>query len=137
MLDTPYVGDLLLIKINDDLSNSDFTEQHIKLATLVEQLIKDGLVVANQVTEKIFQNINDIHTVADMADVFQLSPHQLHRNLKRTTGLAPHDFLKILRLQQVLNCSDTSSYADQSLFIHSCRKATGYTPGKYLRKFDV
>ena len=77
MLDTPYVGDLPLININNDLSNSDFTEQQIKLATLVEQLIEDGLVVANPVTEKIFQNMSDIHTVADMADVSQLSPRQL------------------------------------------------------------
>ena len=92
-----WQGDLPLININNDLSNSNFTEQQIKLATLVEQLIEDGLVVANPVTEKIFQNMSDIHTVADMADVSQLSPRQLQRNLKRTTGFAPHDFLKVLR----------------------------------------
>ena len=137
MLDTPYMGDLPLIKINNDLTNSDFTEQQIKLATLVEQLIEDGLVVANPVTENIFQNMSDIHTVADMADVSELFPRQLQRNLKRTTGFAPHDFLKVLRLQQISNGSDTSFYADQSHFIHYFRKATGYTPGKYLRKFDV
>jgi hypothetical protein len=75
---TPHIwATLPLIKINNDLSNSDFTEQQIKLATLVEQLIEDGLVVANPVTEKIFQNMSDIHTVADMADVSQLSPRQL------------------------------------------------------------
>jgi len=57
--------------------------------------------------------------------------------LKSTTDFAPHDFLKILRLQQSLNGEDTWSYADQSHFIHSFRKATGYTPGKYAKKFDV
>jgi len=36
-----------------------------------------------------------------------------------------------------LNGHDRWSYADQSHFIHSFRKATGYTPGKYSRKFDV
>jgi AraC-like DNA-binding protein len=72
-----------------------------------------------------------------MADVSGVSARQLQRTLKRTTGFAPHDFLKVLRLQQALNGKDTWSYADQSHFIHSFRKATGYTPGKYSRKYDV
>jgi len=66
-----------------------------------------------------------------------ISARQLQRTLKHTTGFTPHDFLKVLRLQQSLNGNDTWSYADQSHFIHSFRNATGYTPGKYARKFDV
>lgn len=72
-----------------------------------------------------------------MAGIAELSPRQLQRNLKKMTGLTPHDFLKVLRLQQSLNGEDTWSYADQSHFIHSFRKATGYTPTKYSKKFDV
>jgi AraC-like DNA-binding protein len=72
-----------------------------------------------------------------MASFSSLSSRQLQRVLKKTTGFTPHDFLKVLRLQQTLNGNDTWSYADQSHFIHSFRKATGYTPGKYSKKFDV
>ena len=72
-----------------------------------------------------------------MASVCDLSARQLQRVLKSTTGFTPHDFLKVLRLQQSLNGNDTWDYADQSHFIHSFRRATGYTPGKHARKFDV
>ena len=137
MLDQPYKGDLPLVAINRDLATLDFADMVPLLDRLVDRLLQAGLVAPNLVTELIFQHLDDIHTVADMAEIVALSPRQLQRTLKRTTGFAPHDFLKVLRLQMALNGNDTWSYADQSHFIHSFRKATGYTPGKYARKFDV
>jgi AraC-like DNA-binding protein len=136
-VDTPYSGGLPLLEVNRNLSNRDFTAQQPVLTELVERLVDDKLVLANPVTEKIFQHIDEIFSVSDMAAVSGLSPRQLQRNLKQMTGLAPHDFLKVLRLQQALNGEPSLSYADQSHFIHAFRKATGYTPGKYARKFDV
>jgi len=137
MLDQPYKGDLPLVAINRDLATLDFADMVPLLDSLVDRLLQAGLVAPNPVTELIFQHLDDIHTVADIAEIVALSPRQLQRTLKRTTGFAPHDFLKVLRLQMALNGNDTWSYADQSHFIHSFRKATGYTPGKYARKFDV
>ena len=93
--------------------------------------------MANVVTEKILTNIDDIHTVADMAAVTGVSPRQLQRMLKQTTGFSPHDLLKVLRLQQSFKQHYLELYADQSHFIHSFRKITGYTPAKYANKFDV
>lgn len=95
------------------------------------------MLAPNAVTTRIFQHLDEIVSVADMAQAAGLSARQLQRTLKRTTGFTPHDFLKVLRLQQSLNGEDTWSYADQSHFIYSFRKATGYTPGKYSKKFDV
>ena len=115
MVDAPYVGDLPLAAVNDDL-------------------MAQGLVAPNPITEQIFQNLDDMQTVGDMADATGLSARQLQRRLKSSTGFAPHDFLKVLRLQQSLNGADTWDYADQSYFIHSFRNATGYTPGKYAKK---
>jgi AraC-like DNA-binding protein len=137
MVDTPYTGDLPLVEVGRALSKLDFADAQSVMSELVEGLVERKLVAPNPVTEKIFQHLDEIHTVADMAEVSGISPRQLQRTLKRTTGFAPHDFLKVLRLQQSLNGNDTWSYADQSHFIHSFRKATGYTPGKYARKFDV
>lgn len=137
MVDQPYVGDLPLVEVNRELSNKEFENQQKVLSELVETLVERKLVAPNPVTEKIFQNLEEIQTVADMAVFSDLSTRQLQRTLKKTTGFAPHDFLKVLRLQQALNGDGTWSYADQSHFIHSFRKATGYTPGKYSRKFDV
>jgi len=137
MVDHPYSGDLPLIDINHELSKRDFDAKQSVLSEFVERLIESKLVLANPVTEKIFQNLDEIYSVTDMAAASDLSPRQLQRTLKRTTGFAPHDFLKVLRLQQALNGNPSLSYADQSHFIHSFRKATGYTPGRYSRKFDV
>ncbi|MGJ8529408.1 helix-turn-helix domain-containing protein [Maritalea sp.] len=137
MVGKPYDGDLPLLEINQELADADFAAKQLVLVGLVEKLIEQKLVVANPVTEKIFQHLDDIYSVADMAEVSGMSARQLQRTLKRTTGFTPHDFLKVLRLQQALIGDPSLSYADQSHFIHSFRKATGYTPGKYSHKFDV
>ncbi|MEH6646059.1 helix-turn-helix domain-containing protein [Sulfitobacter sp.] len=137
IIDQPYSGALPLHTINQDLAGESFAAQKGVLTTLVEQLARDGIIAPNPVTDRIFQNLEDITSVADMAVACDLSARQLQRVLKATTGFAPHDFLKILRLQQSLTGNDTWDYADQSHFIHSFRRATGYTPGKYARKFDV
>ena len=137
IIDQPYQGDLPLLDVNRQLAGQAFSEQVPILIGLVEWLVDQKFLVPNPVTEKIFQHLDEIVSVADMAEVTGISARQLQRTLKRTTGFAPHDFLKVLRLQQALNGNDTWSYADQSHFIHSFRKATGYTPGKYTRKFDV
>lgn len=137
MVGGAYCGGLTLSETNAGLARGDLLAKQAVLVELVETLLEQGLVVQNPVTEIIFKHIDDIYSVADMAEVAQLSARQLQRRLKRTTGFTPHDFLKVLRLQQALNGDPGLSYADQSHFIHSFRKATGYTPGKYSKKFDV
>ena len=137
LVDDAYCGDLPLITLNQSLTGQDFAAKQGMLSQFVESLVESKLVIANPLTEKIFNHLEVIHSVADMAAVSDLSPRQLQRVLKRTTGFAPHDFLKVLRLQQSLNGEPSLSYADQSHFIHSFRKATGYTPARYSRKFDV
>ena len=137
LLDTVYTGGLPLAQANAALAEGSFAEKQMVLTGVAEMLLERGLVAPNQITERIFAHLDDIASVADMAQVTDLSPRQLQRRLKQTTGFAPHDFLKVLRLQQSLNGGDVWSYADQSHFIHSFRNATGYTPGKYAKKFDV
>jgi AraC-like DNA-binding protein len=134
---TSYEGNLPLVKTNRQLAKLDFSAKQSVLSKLVQWLINEKLVVANVVTEKILTHIGDIHTVADMAAVTGMSPRQLQRTLQRTTGFSPHNLLKVLRLQQSFRQSYLDSYADQSHFIHSFRKITGYTPAKYSSKFDV
>jgi YesN/AraC family two-component response regulator len=43
----------------------------------------------------------------------------------------------VLRIQQSFKQHYLDLYADQSHYIHSFRKVTGYTPGAYLHKFGV
>jgi AraC-like DNA-binding protein len=134
---SPYVGALPLVATSRELAQRDFSGMREIMSGLVQWLIDNKLVVNNPVTEKILANLDDIRTVADMAAMACLSPRQLQRTLKQTTSFSPHDLLKVLRLQQSFKQHYLDLYADQSHYIHSFRKVTGYTPEKYINRFDV
>jgi AraC-like DNA-binding protein len=134
---TPYTGELPLIATSTELAKWDFPSKQEVFSKLVTWFIDAKLVVRNSVTEKILANIDSINTVVDMAAVARLSPRQLQRILKETTGFTPHDLLKVLRIQKSFSQHYLDLYADQSHYIHSFRKVTGYTPAKYVKKFDV
>jgi AraC-like DNA-binding protein len=137
LVNTPYAGKLPLIETNNKLAPLDFAGRQSTLAELVRQLIADKLIAFNPVTTIILTNLQDIHTVGDMANITGVSARQLQRILKQTTGFSPHDLLKVLRLQDSFKGHYLASYADQSHYIHSFRKITGYTPTTYDKKFAV
>ena len=91
---THYLGELPLVATNGNLVHLDFSAKQPVLAELVQRFCADNLIVANDITQQILTNLGAIHTVADMAAITRLSPRQLQRILKHTTGLAPHDLLK-------------------------------------------
>lgn len=134
---TPYLGNLPLIQTSKKIAELDFNRKLPILAELVEWFLKEKLITVNFVTEKILTQLDRIHTVTDMARLTELSPRQLQRTLNRMIGLSPHDLLKVLRVQQSFKQHYLELYADQSHYIHSFRKVTGYTPAKYTAKFDV
>lgn len=136
-IDSPYRGDLPLQKINNDILHRDFENQIPSLVNLVNTLMSQCIISPNHIIQKIIENLNVINTVSDMASITELSPRQLQRNLKKDVRFSPHDFLKVLRLQQTFNKSYLISYTDQSHFIHAFKKITGHTPTEYLHKFDV
>ncbi len=134
---SPYAGELPLIATSQKLAHLNFTEKQDVMSELVQWFLKEKLVVSNPVVERILTHFDEIRTVSDMAAVALLSPRQLQRTLKQTTGFSPHDLLKVLRIQQSFRRHYLDLYADQSHYIHSFRKVTGYTPAKYIEKFDV
>jgi AraC-like DNA-binding protein len=134
---TPYAGALPLVATSQQLATLDFPAMQTVMGELVQWFIDARLVVHNPVTARILNRLADIRTVADMAAVACLSPRQLQRTLRQTTGFSPHDLLKVLRIQQSFKQHYLDLYADQSHYIHSFRKVTGYTPAKFVDKFDV
>ena len=134
---TPYLGNLPLIEKSNLMFPLEFVDKQAVLRDLVHELIVTNLVSVNAVTATILSNIDCIQSVSDMAEFTQKSPRQLQRILKQSTGFSPHDFLKVLRLQQSFKQHYLDTYTDQSHFIRSFKKITGYTPAQYFRKFDV
>ncbi len=136
-VDSPYLGPLPFEKVAKKLVGLDFNSCNTILSELVQHLIDQKLVGANPVTEKILADLDVIDTVEDMAASANLSARQLQRVLRKSTGFSPHDFLKILRLQKSFKEHYLDHYTDQSHFIHSFRKITGYTPAEYFKNFHV
>ncbi len=132
-----YVGKLPLIDVNFQTASLSFVDKLPIFTALVASLVEQKIVEQNKVVQKILTNLDCVHSVSDMADIVHHSPRQLQRILKEATGFSPHDFLKVMRLQQSLKEQDVDLYTDQSHFIRSFKKITGYTPTQYFRKYDV
>jgi hypothetical protein len=133
----PYEGELPLVELGEAAATVDFADKAAVFAEFVRTQADAGLVAPNPVTASILSRLDEITSVADMAAVAALSPRQLQRTLRATTGFSPHDLLKVLRVQQSFRRDYLSMYADQSHFTHSFRSVTGYTPGRFKKTFDV
>jgi AraC-like DNA-binding protein len=133
----PYEGNLPLVEVSEAAAKVDFSGKAAVFTEFVGALLDDGLVAPNPVTAAILTNLDEIHSVSDMAKVAALSPRQLQRALKATTGFTPHDLWKVLRVQHAFRQGYLLLFADQSHFTHSFRKLTGYTPGQFGKTFDV
>jgi hypothetical protein len=133
----PYAGDLPLVEIGQAAAALGLDDKAPLFADLVDTLLEAGVVAPNPVTAAILTNLDEISSVGDMATVAALSPRQLQRVVKATTGLAPHDLLKVLRLQHSMRHDYRRWYADQSHYTHEFRKLTGYTPRRFRSSFDV
>lgn len=138
LVNEPYSGELSLIEKNRSISEKlNFLDKQKIFIELVEEFIENELILKNKIIATILRNIPQIRSVSDMAKLVNLSNRQLQRKMKETVWLSPHDFLKIMRLQQSFKQNYLDYYADQSHFIHSFQKLTGYTPGSYYQNFDV
>ena len=92
---SPYTGSLPLMETNDKMTGLSFLGKQLVMARLVRQLASANIVAVNDVTTILLARLDDIRSVADMADATGLSSRQLQRVLKRTTGFSPHDLLKV------------------------------------------
>jgi len=137
LVDQPYQGQLSLIETNRKLIPLPFSDKQAVLAGIVEEWAKRGLLAPDPVILALLKNCRTLHSVADMAAITGKSPRQLQRLLKKATGFSPHDFLKLIRVQDSFKHDSLDRFADQSNFIHSFRKITGYTQARYKTRFHV
>ena len=134
---SPYLGELPLVQVAEQMVGLPLSEKAVLLSGLVERLVASAHVAPNALTGAILMNLDRLRTVADMAALVGLSTRQLQRELKASVGMPPHDFLKVLRLQQSFRRDYLELYADQSHYINAFRQSTGYTPSRYATTFDV
>lgn len=133
----PYQGSLPLLETNRELVGAGPEAKGRILSALVDRMWSEGCAAPNAITSRILTSLDEIHTVADMANTVGLSTRQLQRTLKAATGFTPHNLLKVLRLQHSFRNDYQLTFADQSHFTHAFRDATGYTPARFFRTFDV
>jgi AraC-like DNA-binding protein len=134
---TPYRGSLPLVQAAGRLMGREFPDMGQPLCELVRWCMAQGHVCPNAITAKILANLDALRSVGDMAALVGVSPRQLQRTLKRMTGFAPHDLLKVLRVQQSFRRHYLDLFADQAHFTHAFRQAIGYTPVQYRKRFGV
>lgn len=134
---TPYAGTLPLLRVNRQMAGLDFEAMASVLGDFVRWCMAHGQVRGHPLMAAILSRLDAVQTVADMAALSGLSTRQLQRTVRQITGFAPHDLLKVLRLQQAFRRHYLDLYADQAHFIHAFRRAVGYTPGQYRKTFGV
>ena len=137
LVDKSYTGKIPLLDYNLQLKGLEFYQQQVVFSEIIRSLLQFDLIAPNKVMMMILHNLSAINSVQEMAIATTLSTRQLQRIIKESTGLSPHDFLKVLRIQLSFQNNYLDYYFDQSHFIHSFRKIVGYTPNKYKEKFNV
>jgi len=95
------------------------------------------------VVEYVEEHLGAGPTLEQMAAVARLSPYHFARQFKRATGLPPHQYVilrRVDRAKQLLQCGGDLSlaelaahagFSDQSQFTHHFKRIVGVTPGQF------
>ena len=95
------------------------------------------------VVEYIEEHLNAGPTLEQMAAVAHLSPYHFARQFKAATGLPPHQYVilrRVERARQLLQAGTDLSlaevaacagFSDQSQFCHHFKRLVGVTPGRF------
>ena len=83
-------------------------------------------------------------TIADVAAACKLTPSHFARSFRRSTGIAPHDYLSRLRIDEARRLMLTTElpladiglicgFGDQSYFTRIFSRSVGASPGAWRR----
>lgn len=99
--------------------------------------------VLRYISERFEEHID----VSDVASVFSVSRSKLDRDFKSSTGMTVHNYIDTCRVNQakyllrsknkkvMRDIANACGFESESCFFHFFKKATGYTPGEYRKKF--
>jgi AraC family transcriptional regulator len=109
---------------------------------------RDGVLPRGRlraVVEYIEDHLDGSPTLDQLAAVARLSPYHFARQFKRATGLPPHQYVimrRVERAKQLLQGGTVSSlaevaayagFSDQSVFCQHFKRLVGVTPKQFLR----
>lgn len=107
---------------------------------------RDGVLPRGRlrsVIEYIEEHLDTAPTLADMAAVARVSPYHFARQFRAATGLPPHRYLimrRVERAKELLRCGEEVSlaqvatragFSDQSQLTRHFRRLVGVTPGQF------
>jgi AraC family transcriptional regulator len=107
---------------------------------------RDGVLSRGRlhaVVEYIEEHLDGCPTLAQMAAVVRLNPYHFARQFKAATGLPPHQYVilrRVDRAKQLLQAGADLSlaevalragFSDQSQFSHHFKRLVGVTPGRF------
>ena len=95
------------------------------------------------------EHLDACPTLEQMAAVARLSPYHFARQFKRATGLPPHQYIilrRVERAKQLLQARTNLSlaevaacagFSDQSQFCQHFRRVVGVTPGQFRKSARI
>ncbi len=133
--------------LEDKICNANDTNERIKVFD--EFLIKRINMPKNyhfniiKDSVEIFETSVNNQSIKQIAGKYSLSERQFERIFKDYVGLPPKSFSEIMRFKRAFfslqgnhnltNITYTSGYYDQSHFIRTFKKLSGYTPGEFIK----
>jgi AraC family transcriptional regulator len=101
------------------------------------------------IVEYIEEHLDAGPTLEQMAAVARLNPYYLARQFKRATGLPPHQYLIMRRIERAKKLLQTggdvslaevaahAGFSDQSQFCQHFKRLTGVTPGQFRMRARI
>jgi AraC-like DNA-binding protein len=128
------------------------------LFELVELLLEPGVDTAvhrytspesvrvRRTRDYIAERSTDSISLAELGRIADLSPFHLHRLFSQQTGMPPHAYQTLLRINQakkllrsgraLADVAASTGFADQSHFTRHFRRIVGVPPGRYSADFQ-
>lgn len=125
------LGSLDLRRARTRLQNALPAERPGMLQELVGTLAKDNVIG----TSTLLGAVDGVTSIKEYTHTSKVSRRHLQRLFRRHLGFSPHDFIKITRFQQALRQRSIQAYADQSHYIHECKRITRLTPGEFQARY--